>query len=101
MKTGSDNTLGLIVGNRGFFPDHLAKSGRDEMIGVLEKAVIRGFRPPGQTEDAETGGGESRRARRLKSRAGVPQKTARPPFDIHAPSLIGLLRTCRIAQERR
>jgi hypothetical protein len=97
MKTGSDITLGLIVGNRGFFPDHLAKSGRDEMIGVL----VRGFRPPGQTEDAETGGGESRRARRLKSRAGVPQKTARPPFDIHAPSLIGLLRTCRIAQERR
>ena len=26
-------TLGLIVGNRGFFPDHLAQSGREEMIG--------------------------------------------------------------------
>ena len=23
------NTLGLIIGNRGFFPDHLAKSGRE------------------------------------------------------------------------
>jgi L-fucose isomerase-like protein len=31
-------TFGLIVGNRGFFPDHLAKSGRAEMIAVLEKA---------------------------------------------------------------
>lgn len=31
-------TFGLIVGNRGFFPDHLAKSGREEMIRVLEAA---------------------------------------------------------------
>ncbi len=31
-------TFGLIVGNRGFFPDHLAKSGREEMIQVLEAA---------------------------------------------------------------
>lgn len=29
-------TMGLIVGNRGFFPDHLAKSGREEMIRTLE-----------------------------------------------------------------
>ena len=34
-------TLALIVGNRGFFPDHLAKEGREAMIGVLEKAGIR------------------------------------------------------------
>ena len=27
--------MGLIVGNRGFFPDHLAKSGREEMLRVL------------------------------------------------------------------
>jgi L-fucose isomerase-like protein len=33
-------TMGLIVGNRGFFPDHLAKTGREEMIQVLEKAGI-------------------------------------------------------------
>ncbi len=33
-------TMGLIVGNRGFFPDHLAKSGRDEMTQVLQKAGI-------------------------------------------------------------
>ncbi|MBZ5654772.1 MAG: L-fucose/L-arabinose isomerase family protein [Acidobacteriia bacterium] len=31
-------TFGLIIGNRGFFPDHLAKSGREEMMRSLEKA---------------------------------------------------------------
>jgi L-fucose isomerase-like protein len=31
-------TFGVIVGNRGFFPDHLAKSGRTEMLAVLGKA---------------------------------------------------------------
>jgi L-fucose isomerase-like protein len=34
-------TFGLIVGNRGFFPDHLAKSGREEMIRVVEAAGHR------------------------------------------------------------
>ena len=29
-------TMGLIVGNRGFFPDHLARAGREEVIRVLE-----------------------------------------------------------------
>ena len=33
-------TMGLIVGNRGFFPDHLAKSGREEMLRVLQTAGI-------------------------------------------------------------
>jgi L-fucose isomerase-like protein len=33
-------TMGLIVGNRGFFPDHLANSGREEMIAVLQKAGV-------------------------------------------------------------
>ena len=31
-------TFGVIVGNRGFFPDHLAKTGREEIIRVLEAA---------------------------------------------------------------
>ena len=31
-------TFGVIVGNRGFFPDHLAKTGREEIISVLEAA---------------------------------------------------------------
>jgi len=32
--------FGLIVGNRGFFPGHLAKSGREEMLRGLEQAGI-------------------------------------------------------------
>lgn len=31
-------TFGLIIGNRGFFPDHLAKSGREEMIKAVKDA---------------------------------------------------------------
>jgi L-fucose isomerase-like protein len=31
-------TFGVVVGNRGFFPDHLAKTGREEIISVLQKA---------------------------------------------------------------
>jgi len=34
-------TFGVIVGNRGFFPDHLAKTGREEIISVLEAAGAR------------------------------------------------------------
>jgi L-fucose isomerase-like protein len=31
-------TMGIIIGNRGFFPDHLAKTGREEMMRAIEKA---------------------------------------------------------------
>ncbi len=31
-------TMGVIVGNRGFFPDSLAKTGREEIMRALEKA---------------------------------------------------------------
>jgi len=31
-------TFGMIVGNRGFFPGHLAQSGRTEMMAAIEKA---------------------------------------------------------------
>ena len=31
-------TFALFFGNRGFFPDHLAKTGREEIIKVLEAA---------------------------------------------------------------
>ena len=34
-------TYGILVGNRGFFPDHLAKSGREEMIAAVEAAGAR------------------------------------------------------------
>jgi L-fucose isomerase-like protein len=37
MATKRKMTMGVIVGNRGFFPDHLAKSGREELIQVLQK----------------------------------------------------------------
>jgi L-fucose isomerase-like protein len=33
-------TMGVIVGNRGFFPDQLAKSGREEMMQALSQAGI-------------------------------------------------------------
>ncbi|HZQ93832.1 MAG TPA: L-fucose/L-arabinose isomerase family protein [Candidatus Sulfotelmatobacter sp.] len=33
-------TMGVIVGNRGFFPDQLAKTGREEMIQALSRAGI-------------------------------------------------------------
>jgi L-fucose isomerase-like protein len=38
---GRPVTLGVIVGNRGFFPDHLAKTGRKIILDVLAKAGIR------------------------------------------------------------
>ena len=34
-------TLGVIVGNRGFFPAHLSQSGRKTILSVLERAGIR------------------------------------------------------------
>ncbi len=36
-----DVTLGLIVGNRGFFPSHLCESGRETMLKVLEEEGIK------------------------------------------------------------
>jgi L-fucose isomerase-like protein len=36
--TNGKMTFGVIVGNRGFFPDHLAKSGREEILRVLDAA---------------------------------------------------------------
>ncbi len=38
-------TLGVIVGNRGFFPDHLAQSGRDQVLEVLQAAGINAVIP--------------------------------------------------------
>jgi L-fucose isomerase-like protein len=34
-------TMGVVVGNRGFFPSHLATSGRLEMIAALESAGMK------------------------------------------------------------
>ena len=38
---GRQMTFGVIVGNRGFFPSHLATSGRLEMVAALESAGIK------------------------------------------------------------
>ena len=38
MSTTRKMTFGLIVGNRGFFPGHLATTGREELIKVLQTA---------------------------------------------------------------
>ncbi|MBL8131410.1 MAG: L-fucose/L-arabinose isomerase family protein [Anaerolineae bacterium] len=46
-------TLAVIVGNRGFFPDHLAQSGRKIILDQLAKAGIRAIITP---EDATTVG---------------------------------------------
>src|SRR6201997_4439711 len=35
---GKKMTMGVIVGNRGFFPDQLAKSGREEIMRALAAA---------------------------------------------------------------
>jgi L-fucose isomerase-like protein len=40
MASKRKMTMGLIVGNRGFFPDHLAQSGREEMIQALHRSGI-------------------------------------------------------------
>jgi L-fucose isomerase-like protein len=40
MEKREKMSMGLIVGNRGFFPDQLAKTGREEMIQALQKAGI-------------------------------------------------------------
>lgn len=42
---GPTSTLGLIIGNRGFFPDHLAASGRELMIHVLEESGVEVIAP--------------------------------------------------------
>jgi L-fucose isomerase-like protein len=38
-------TFGLVVGSRGFFPGHLARSGREQMIAVLEAAGYEAICP--------------------------------------------------------
>lgn len=40
MSNNRKMTMGVIVGNRGFFPDHLAKTGREEIIRALQAAGI-------------------------------------------------------------
>ena len=37
----NQSTLGVIVGNRGFFPDHLCDTGRKTVLKILEEEGIR------------------------------------------------------------
>src|SRR5207245_8651599 len=55
-------TMGVIVGNRGFFPDHLAKSGREEIIRALESAGMEAVVL--SPEQSKYGAVESRQASR-------------------------------------
>ncbi len=41
-SANTPRVLGVIVGNRGFFPDHLARSGRQDMIATL---TAKGIKP--------------------------------------------------------
>lgn len=56
-------TFGLVVGNRGFFPGHLARSGRDEMVATLEAAGYGVVCPA--PEQTRHGAVESREEARL------------------------------------
>jgi L-fucose isomerase-like protein len=58
MTTDMPVTVGLIIGNRGFFPDHLARSGREEMMAVLERAGLRVVAP--SSEETKFGAVETR-----------------------------------------
>lgn len=49
-KEAKQTTLGVIIGNRGFFPDHLCDKGRAEILRVLEEEGIRAIAlDPSQT----------------------------------------------------
>src|SRR5258708_2801139 len=51
-------TMGVIVGNRGFFPGHRAQTGREEILRVLEAAGMDAVALP--TEESGFGAVESR-----------------------------------------
>ena len=50
-------TFGVIVGNRGFFPDHLAKTGRKDILDILKKNGYGAFAI--STKDAKYGAVET------------------------------------------
>ena len=74
-------TFGIVVGNRGFFPDHLAKTGREEIISVLEaagaKAIVLG------PEDSKYGAVETY----------VESKKCAELFKKHADEIDGIIIT--------
>src|SRR5271168_2138449 len=74
MTTKRKMTMGVIVGNRGFFPGHLATTGREEMIAALQKAGIEAVvLGPEQSKHGavETYDEAKRCAELFKSKGGV------------------------------
>ncbi len=74
-------TLGVIVGNRGFFPDHLCSTGRQTILKVLEEEGIRAVILP---EDASKFGS-------VESLADA--RTCANLFKQHADEIDGILVT--------
>jgi len=74
-------TFGLIVGNRGFFPDHLARSGREQMIAALKAAGHEVIGPGPQ--DTKYGAVETRQE----------AKKCAEIFRNHAASIDGIIIT--------
>ncbi len=66
MDAKAQMTLGVIVGNRGFFPDHLARSGREEMLAVLAAAGVNAV--VAGPEETKHGAVETRVEARICSR---------------------------------
>ena len=76
-----DTTLGVIVGNRGFFPDHLCEEGRKEMLRVLAE---EGFKTVAlSAEDTPFGSVETR----------ADAKKCADLFKQHAGEIDGILVT--------
>ena len=75
-------TLGVIVGNRGFFPAHLCEEGRTRVLAALAQEGHRGHR-------ARAAGDDLRRGREPRGRA---QKCA-DLFRAHRDEIDGVLVT--------
>src|SRR4029077_8249017 len=90
MASKKKMTMGLIVGNRGFFPDHLAKTGREEMFEALQKAGFDVVAPTLERSKygaVETHDEAKRCAELFRSKAGIIDGVivARPNFgDVRA-----------------
>ena len=53
-------TLGVIVGNRNFFPDHLCETGRQTVLDVLKQEGIDAGIPPKDNAAASAASSGSR-----------------------------------------
>src|ERR1035441_8210910 len=82
-------TFGIVVGNRGFFPGHLAKTGREEIIAVLDAAGAQAIvlRPEGSRHGAGETYDESLRCAEL--------------FKKHAEEIDGIIVTLPNCGEER